>query len=196
MKMQNFAAQLSQQGPSAVQTGHGSTMMQGMAAPGAMFERMQQMQRAALSASQKLPGGASASLLPASMQPAAPFSSQRQGGEHNGAALSSAAAVPRAGEAEQGGGEYQGGFSYSHSERDVPVHHLPEDVQQRLLQQQQQQASSSAPDEGGPSAVAGAPRKLEPVARGASYYEEVAPSSWRPSDSEDAGDDFLGLYRR
>ncbi|WIA14229.1 hypothetical protein OEZ85_002767 [Tetradesmus obliquus] len=53
-------------------------------------------------------------------------------------------------------------------------------LQQQLQQQQQQQG------------FAGRVKALNPR----SYYEDVSPSSWRPSDTAEAQGDYLELYRR
>ena len=99
------------------------------------------------------------------------------------------------------------GFSFSHSERDVPIHHLPEDLQEKL-----NLGGGGRGGVGGmqPTLEGGHEHRIQsltggphgPLAGGgsvplmaSSHYEAVPPSNWRPDD-EDRGDDFLGLYRR
>ena len=65
----------------------------------------------------------------------------RMGAEEGGA-------VPGAGS----GGGFEGGYSFKHSVREVPLHHLPQEAQRMLMQQRQQQQQAAAM---GPQEVAG-----------------------------------------
>ena len=98
-----------------------------------------------------------------------------------------------------GAGYAGGGFSFSHSERDVPIHHLPEDVQQKLLRGGGHQPAldnqGQYPHGGSVTAAAATAGRSAPLMTNSSHYEYVPPSNWRPDD-DDLGDDFLGLYRR
>ncbi|GAX83078.1 hypothetical protein CEUSTIGMA_g10504.t1 [Chlamydomonas eustigma] len=130
------------------------------------------------------------------------------------------------------GKEYEGSFTFSHSVREVPLHHLGEEAQGvlRAASHEQTHFGSAGGEQVGSSwqpsylnssqplpgsfghghegqlqgfngTAAGPVSQYQqqqgggPLLRGASHYEDVAPSNWRP-DEEDLGDDFLGLYRR
>jgi len=80
----------------------------------------------------------------------------------------------------------------------VPIHHLPEDVQQKLLRGGHQPALDNQgqyPQGGSVPAAAATAGRSAPLMTNSSHYEYVPPSNWRPDD-DDLGDDFLGLYRR